>query len=112
MVFCILDAHTEVGTAQELKEKFESLPEGFPFGQFVAAVLMSERTEIPLDDILTQLQDGKSLGRIAKEADVDMAELRRGFGEFRSELARALTNPPTRDCFADEDGEDDQDPTL
>lgn len=73
---------------------------------------MAERTEIPLDDILTQLLEGKSLGKIAKEADVDMAELRRGFGEFRSELARALTNPPTRDCFAEEgdDDDDDQDP--
>jgi uncharacterized phage infection (PIP) family protein YhgE len=37
VVFCILAAHTTgVGTAQELKAKFDALTD-FPFGQFVAA---------------------------------------------------------------------------
>ncbi len=99
-VFCILAAHTtDVGSAQELKDKFESLTD-FPFGQFVAAVQLADRTELSLDSILTQQQEGMSLGQIAKEAGVSMGELRRGFGEFRSELARSMTNPPTRDCFA------------
>lgn len=97
-VYCILAAHTGVGTAQALKSKYESLMD-FPFGQFVAAVHMADRTDLLLDDILSKLQEGQSLGQIAKEADVNMGELRRGFGEFRSELARSITNPPTRDCF-------------
>ncbi|HEX8089051.1 MAG TPA: hypothetical protein VF762_09375 [Blastocatellia bacterium] len=99
VVFCILAAHTSgVGTAQELKDKFNGLTD-VPFGQFVAAVLMADRIDKPLDDILAKLKDGKSLGQIAKEFDVNMGELRRGFGEFRSELARSMTNPPTKDCF-------------
>lgn len=99
VVFCILAAHTTgVGTAQELKDKFNGLTD-FPFGQFVAAVLMADRIDKPLDDILAKLKDGKSLGQIAKEFDVNMGELRKGFGEFRSELARSMTNPPTKDCF-------------
>jgi len=98
VVFCILAAHTDVGTAQALRDKYESLTD-FPFGQFVAAVLLADRAEIPLDDILSKLQEGKSLGQIIKEAGVSMGEIRRGFGEFRSELARSITNPPTRDCF-------------
>jgi hypothetical protein len=99
VVFCILAAHTTgVGTAQELKDKFASLTD-VPFGQFVAAVIMADRIDQPLDEILTKLQDGKSLGQIAKEFDVNVGELRGGFGEFRSELARSITNPPTRDCF-------------
>jgi hypothetical protein len=99
-VFCVLAAHTtDVGTAQALKDKFNSLDD-FPFGQFVAAVLMADRIDKPLDEILLKLQDGKSLGQIAKEFDVDMGELRQGFGEFRSELARSMTNPPSKDCFA------------
>jgi hypothetical protein len=98
-VFCILAAHTtDVGTAQQLKDKFNSL-ENFPFGQFVAAVIMADRIDQPLDTILMKLQDGESIGQIAKGFDVNMGELRRGFGEFRSELARSMTNPPTRDCF-------------
>ncbi len=98
-VFCVLAAHTtDVGTAQALKDKFATL-EDVPFGQFVAAVLMADRIDKPLDEILLKLQDGKSLGQIAKEFDVDMGELRQGFGEFRSELARSMTNPPTKDCF-------------
>jgi Sec-independent protein translocase protein TatA len=97
-VFCILAAHTDIGTAQELKDKFESL-ENFPFGQFVAAVLLADRAELALDNILSELAQGKSLGQIAKAAGASMGELRRGFGEFRSELARSITNPPTRDCF-------------
>jgi cell division protein ZapA (FtsZ GTPase activity inhibitor) len=44
-------------------------------------------------------EESMSLGQIAKELDVDVSELRKGFGEFRSELARSMTNPPTRDCF-------------
>jgi hypothetical protein len=98
VVFCILAAHTDVGTAEELRSKYEGLTD-IPFGQFVAAVLMADRTEIPLDDILSKLEEGMSLGKIAKEAGVNMGELRRGFGDFRSEVARSMTNPPTRDCF-------------
>ncbi|HSB10967.1 MAG TPA: hypothetical protein VLM38_15880, partial [Blastocatellia bacterium] len=102
VVFCILAAHTtDVGTAQELKDLFEGLTD-VPFGQFVAAVLMADRIDKPLADILSKLtgDDAMSLGQIAKEFDVDMGELRQGFGEFRSELARSMTNPPTKDCFA------------
>jgi hypothetical protein len=99
VVFCILAAHTtDVGTAQQLKDKFTGL-QNFPFGQFVAAVIMADRIDKPLDDILTKLQDGQSIGQIAKEFDVIMGEMRQGFGEFRSELARSMTNPPTKDCF-------------
>lgn len=97
-VYCILAAHTDVGTAEELKAVYEGLTD-FPFGQFVAAVLMSDRTDIPLADILGKLEAGKSIGQIAKEERVSMGELRRGMGAFRSELARSITNPPTRDCF-------------
>ena len=97
-VYCVLAAHTDVGTAQELRAAYESLTD-FPFGQFVAAVLMADRTDIPLADILSKLQEGKSIGQIAREAGVNMGELRRAMGEFRSELARSITNPPTRDCF-------------
>jgi hypothetical protein len=99
VVFCILAAHTDVGTAQELKDKYATLTD-FPFGQFVAAVQLAERTDLELDTILTKLQDDMSIGQIAKEAGVNMGELRRGFGQFRSELARSMTNPPTRDCFS------------
>jgi hypothetical protein len=99
VVFCILAAHTtDVGTAQQLKDKFNSLQD-FPFGQFVAAVIMADRIDQSLDEILTRLQAGESIGQIAKAFDVNMGELRQGFGEFRSELARSMTNPPTRDCF-------------
>src|ERR1051325_10601939 len=88
-VFCILAAHTTgVGTAQQLKDKFNSL-QNFPFGQFVAAVIMADRIDKPLDTILTKLQDGESIGQIAKEFDVNMGDLRQGFGEFRGELARS-----------------------
>lgn len=100
-VFCILAAHTSVegyDTAQQLKDKYTSLGD-FPFGQFVAAVLMADRTDLALDTILEKLQDGLSLGQIAKESDANMGEVRGGFGQFRSELARSMTNPPTRDCF-------------
>lgn len=102
VVFCILDAHTDVGTAQELRTKYNDLVTRlgkFPFGQFVAAVLMADRTDIALDEILAKLEAGKSLGQIAKEARVSMGDLRQGFGQFRSELARSMTNPPTRNCF-------------
>ena len=99
VVFCILAAHTtDVGTAQELKDKFNSLTD-FAFGQFVAAVLLADRIDMPLNDILAKLAAGMSIGQITKEADVNMGEVRKGFGEFRSELARSITNPPTKDCF-------------
>jgi hypothetical protein len=99
VVFCILAAHTtDVGTAQQLKDKFAALTD-VPFGQFVAAVLMADRIDKPLDDILTKLQAGDSIGQIARGYDVNMGDLRQGFGEFRSELARSMTNPPTRNCF-------------
>lgn len=83
-----------------MKDKFTALTD-VPFGQFVAAVIMADRLDVPLDDILSMLtgEDSKSLGQIAKEFDVDVSELRQGFGEFRSELARSTTHPPTRDCL-------------
>jgi len=99
-VFCILAAHTTgVGTGPELKAKFEALTD-FPFGQFVAAVLLADRIDEPLDGIIAKLVEGMSIGQITKEADVNMGEVRSGFGRFRSELARSMTNPPTTDCFA------------
>ena len=98
-VFCILAAHTtDVGTAQQLKTKFDALTD-FPFGQFVAAVLLADRIDLSLDVIITKLQvDEMSIGQITKEAGVNMGEVRSHFGQFRSELARSLTNPPTKDC--------------
>ena len=100
-VFCILAAHTSLegyDTGQQLKDRYTSLGD-FPFGQFVAAVLMADRTELSLDTILEKLQEGMSIGQIAKEAGANMGELRGGFGQFRSELARSMTNPPTNDCL-------------
>jgi len=99
VVFCILAAHTTgVGTAQQLKDKFNSLT-NFPFGQFVAAVLLADRIDEPLDDIIANLVAGMSIGQITKAAGVNIGEVRSHFGEFRSELARSETNPPTRDCL-------------
>jgi hypothetical protein len=99
VVFCILAAHTTgVGTAEELRAQFTGLTD-VAFGQFVAAVIMADRIDKPLQDILDLLEEGRSLGQIAKQLDVDVSELRKGFGEFRSELARSMTNPPTRNCF-------------
>jgi len=99
VVFCILAAHTSgVGTAQQLKDKFDALTD-FPFGQFVAAVLLADRIDMSLDDIIAKLIAGMSIGQITKEADVNMGEVRSHFGEFRSELARSMTNPPTKDCL-------------
>ena len=100
VVFCILAAHTTgVGTAQELKDKFDALTD-FPFGQFVAAVLLADRIDMSLNDIITKLVAGMSIGQITKEAGVNMGEVRSHFGEFRSELARSETNPPTKDCLS------------
>lgn len=100
VVFCILAAHTTgVGTAQELKAKFDALTD-FPFGQFVAAVLLADRIDEPLDDILTKLIAGMSIGQITKDAGANMGEVRNHFGQFRSELARSETNPPTKDCLS------------
>jgi hypothetical protein len=99
VVFCILAAHTTgVGTAQELKDKFDALT-NFPFGQFVAAVVLADRIDMSLDDILAKLVAGMSIGQITKEANVNMGEVRSHFGQFRSELARSMTNPPTKDCL-------------
>jgi uncharacterized phage infection (PIP) family protein YhgE len=99
-VFCILAAHTTgVGTALELKAKFDALTD-FPFGQFVAAVLLADRIDMSLNDIIAKLVAGMSIGQITKEADVNMGEVRSHFGEFRSELARSETNPPTKDCLS------------
>ena len=53
-----------------------------------------------LDEILAKLVAGMSIGQITKEADVNMGEVRSHFGEFRSELARSETNPPTKDCLS------------
>src|ERR1044071_5731602 len=100
VVFCILAAHTSgVGTAQQLRDKFNSLVD-FQFGQFVAAVLLADRIDKPLDAIIAKLVAGMSIGQITKEADVNMGEVRSHFGDFRSELARSETNPPTKNCFA------------
>jgi hypothetical protein len=99
VVFCILAAHTtDVGTAQELKAKFDAHTD-FQFGQFVAAVLLADRIDLSLDAIIAKLVDGMSIGQITKEADVNMGEVRGHFGQFRSELARSQINPPTKDCF-------------
>jgi hypothetical protein len=98
VVFCILAAHTTgVGTAQQLKTKFDSLTD-FPFGQFVAAVLLADRIDMSLDEVITKMLAGMSIGQITKEADVNMGEVKSHFGQFRSELARSQTNPPTN-CF-------------
>jgi hypothetical protein len=105
VVFCVLAAHTTIDgfeTAQDLKTKFESLTD-FPFGQFVAAVLLVDRLDkegFGLNEVIAKLEAGMSIGEITKEAGVNMGEVRKGFGEFRSELARSINNPPTRDCFA------------
>jgi len=99
VVFCILAAHTTgVGTALELKGKFDALTD-FPFGQFVAAVLLADRIDMSLDAIIADLVGGMSIGQITREADVNMGEIRGHFGQFRSELARSITNPPTKDCL-------------
>ena len=99
-VFCVLAAHTTgVGTAQELKDKFTALSD-FPFGQFVSAVLLADRLDLSLDEILADLQAGMSIGQITKEAGENMGEVRSHFGQFRSELARSTTHPPTKDCFS------------
>jgi hypothetical protein len=104
VVFCVLAAHTTIDgfeAAQDLKTKFESLTD-FPFGQFVAAVLLVDRLDkegFGLNEVLAKLVGGMSIGEITREAGVNMGEVRSGFGEFRSELARSMTNPPTRDCF-------------
>ena len=99
VVFCILAAHTTgVGTAQELKTKFDALTD-FPFGQFVAAVLLADRIDMSLNDIIAKLVAGMSIGQVTREAGVNMGEVRGHFGEFRSELARSETNPPTKDCL-------------
>jgi len=98
VVFCILAAHTTgVGTAQQLRDKFNALQD-FPFGQFVAAVLLADKIDKPLDEIIMELVDGMSIGQITKEADVNMGEVKSHFGQFRSELAHSQTNPPTN-CF-------------
>lgn len=100
VVFCILAAHTTgVGTAQELKAKFDALTD-FAFGQFVGAVLLADRIDMSLDAIIGKLVAGMSIGQITKEAGVNMGEVRSHFGQFRSELARSETNPPTKDCLS------------
>jgi hypothetical protein len=99
VVFCVLAAHTtDVGTALELKNKFDALTD-FPFGQFVAAVLLADKIDMSLDEIIAKLLGGMSIGQITKEADVNMGEIRSHYGQFRSELAHAETNPPTKDCL-------------
>lgn len=104
VVFCVLAAHTTIEgfeTAQDLKTKFESLTD-FPFGQFVAAVLLVDRLDkqgFGLNEVIAKIEAGMSIGEITEEAGVNMGEMRRGFGEIRSELARSMNNPPTRDCF-------------
>ena len=99
VVFCILAAHTTgVGSAQQLKDAFNALTD-FPFGQFVAAVLLADRIDLPLQTILDKMKnDGMSIGQITREANENMGEVRGHLGQFRSELARSQTNPPTN-CF-------------
>ncbi|HYV07134.1 MAG TPA: hypothetical protein VFB82_21230 [Blastocatellia bacterium] len=103
-VFCVLAAHTTIDgfeSGQDLKTKFESLTD-VPFGQFVAAVLLVDRLDeagFGLNEVLAMLVAGKSIGEITRDAGVNMGEVRKGFGEFRSELARSMTTPPTKDCF-------------
>jgi hypothetical protein len=104
-VFCVLAAHTSIPdfeTAEQLKAKFDSLTD-FPFGQFVAAVLLVDRLDkegFGLNEVIAKLQGGMSIGQITKEADVNMGEVRGHFGQFRSELAHSMTNPPTKNCFS------------
>lgn len=104
VVFCVLAAHTSIpdfDTAQQLKSKFESLTD-FPFGQFVAGVLLVDRLDkegFGLNEVIAKLESGMSIGQITKEAGVNMGDVRKGFGEMRSELARSMTNPPTKNCF-------------
>jgi hypothetical protein len=94
-ILCILAAHTanSFGNAQELKSKLTE--NNIPFGQFVSAVFMASEGRLNFDDTLKAFSEGKSLGQIAKERGLDMADLRKEFGQFRSEIARAMTNPPT-----------------
>jgi hypothetical protein len=104
VVFCVLAAHTTIDgfeTAQDLKTKFESLTD-FRFGQFVAAVLLVDRLDkegFGLNEVIAKLEAGMSIGEITKEAGVNMGEVRSGLGQFRSELARSINAPPTKDCF-------------
>ncbi|HXG65108.1 MAG TPA: hypothetical protein VNO70_08365 [Blastocatellia bacterium] len=93
-ILCVLAAHTteEFGDATALKQKLEE--SGAPFGLFVAAVYFAFQGDLDLDETLMALKEGKSLAQIAKEKDLDMGDLRQGFGQFRSEIARAMTNPP------------------
>jgi hypothetical protein len=106
VVFCILAAHTTIEgyeTAEALRAKFEDPETGVSFGQFVAAVILADRLdseELTLDEILERLKNGDSIGKITQDAGVNMGDVRRGFGQFRSELARSITNPPTRNCFS------------
>jgi len=103
-VFCVLAAHTSITafeTAQQLKTKFESLAD-FPFGQFVAAVLLVDRLDkegFGLNEVLAKLEAGMSIGEITKAAGVNMGDVRKGFGQMRSEFARSMNNPPTKNCF-------------
>jgi hypothetical protein len=101
-IFCLLAAHTDLGTGPELKALFEAAEDDLTFGDFVAAVVMAEITDIPLDEILDKLIDGPSLGEIAKEAGLDvdeMGDIHRGFADFRGEVIQTMTHPPATDCF-------------
>lgn len=103
-ILCVLAAHTaeDFGDATVLKQKLEE--SGAPFGLFVAAVYFAFQGDLDLDETLAALKEGKSLAQIAKEKELDMADLRQGFGQFRSEIARAMTNPPT-DCPSSTSGD-------
>ena len=103
VVFCILAAHTQFAglpedSAQGLKAKYEAVKDDLPFGQFVAAVLLADRADHSLDDILARLPES-SIGRLTKEFGHNMGQMRKEFNEFRKELSRSMTNPPTKDCF-------------
>lgn len=102
-IFCLLAAHTDLGTGPELKDKFLGLDGALSFGDFVAAVVMADISDIPLDDIIDKLKDGLTLGEIGKEAGLDvdeMGDIHRGFADFRLDVIHTMTHPPTTDCFA------------
>jgi len=62
-------------------------------------VLLADRIDMPLQTILDKMTtDGMSIGQITREANENMGEVKSHFGQFRSELARSETNPPTT-CF-------------
>jgi hypothetical protein len=109
--FCILAAHTSrVGTAAEIKQQYESFSassmavgEEDLFGVFTASTVAADSTETPLNEIVLQIRQGKSLGDIvatAKDQDVIIVASE----QLRSEFSRALANPRiVSNCFRPEE---------